>query len=74
MRLEQVVSKALKQVDNDNYVLSLMVSQRANELANGSEPLVDIKKNSNLKSTDIALLEIAEGLIKLENITKKVIF
>ena len=31
MRLEQIVSKALKQVDNDNYILSLMVSQRAFE-------------------------------------------
>jgi len=71
MRLEQVVSKALKQVDNDNYVLSLMVSQRANELSNGSEPMIDMKKNSNLKYTDIALLEIAEGLIKLEDIEQK---
>jgi len=71
MRLEQIVSKALKQVDNDNYVLSLMVSQRANELANGSEPLIDTKKTPNLKATDIALMEIAEGLIKLENIESK---
>jgi DNA-directed RNA polymerase subunit omega len=71
MRLEQIVSKALKQVDNDNYVLSLMVSQRANELSNGSVPLIDIKKNSNLKYTDIALMEIAEGLIKLDTIEQK---
>jgi DNA-directed RNA polymerase subunit omega len=71
MRLEQIVSKALKQVDNDNYVLSLMVSQRANELANGSDPLIDIKKNQNLKDTDIALMEIAEGLIKLDTIEEK---
>jgi len=71
MRLEQIVSKALKQVDNDNYLLSLMVSQRANELSNGSEPLIDMKKNKNLKNTDIALIEIAEGLVKLDNIEQK---
>ena len=71
MRLEQIVSKALKQVDNDNYVLSLMVSQRANELSNGSEPLIDMKKNKNLKYTDIALMEIAEGVIKLDTIEQK---
>jgi len=71
MRLEQIVSKALKQVNNDNYILSLMVSQRANELSNGSEPLIDIKKNSNLKYTDIALMEIAKGVIKLDTIEQK---
>jgi DNA-directed RNA polymerase subunit omega len=71
MRLEQIVSKALKQVNNDNYVLSLMVSQRANELSNGSEPLIDMKKNKNLKYTDIALMEIAKGVIKLDTIEQK---
>ena len=69
MRLEKVVSKALKQVNDDSYVLSLMVSKRANELSNGAEPMIELKKNSNLKNPDIALMEIAEGLIKLENIS-----
>ncbi len=69
MRLEKVVSKALKQVNDDSYVLSLMVSKRANELSNGAKPKVELKKNHNLKYPDIALLEIAEGHIKLENIS-----
>ncbi len=69
MRLEKIISKALKQVDEDSYVLSLMVSKRANELSAGSEPKIELKKNHNLKNPDIALMEIAEGAIKLENIS-----
>ena len=68
MRLEQVISKALKQVDNDNYVLSLMVSKRAKELSEGREPKIQLKKGDNFKKEDIALMEIAEGHIKLEDI------
>jgi len=65
MRLEKITAKALKRVDFDRYLLSNAVSKRANELANGEEPLieVDIKK---FKYTDIALMEIAEGKLKIE--------
>ncbi len=67
MRLEKIVSKALKNVDNDSYVLSLMVTKRTKELNQGSEPKIDIKKDK-YKYPDIALMEIAEGKIKLESI------
>ncbi len=67
MRLEKIVSKALKNVDNDSYVLSLMVTKRTKELNQGSEPKIDIKKD-RYKYPDIALMEIAEGKIKLESI------
>ncbi len=65
MRLEKITAKALEKVGYDRYLLSNAVAKRANELANGSEPLldVDIKK---YKYTDIALMEIAEGKIKIE--------
>ena len=46
-----------------------MVSKRANELAEGAEPLIKADKNSQ-KLTDIALMEIAEGLIELDRITE----
>ena len=67
MRLEKIVSKALKNVDNDSYILSLMVAKRTKELNQGSEPKVDVKKEK-YKYPDIALMEIAEGKIQLENI------
>ena len=68
MRLEKVVSKALKNVDNDSYILSLMVAKRTKELNQGSEPKIDIKKEK-YKYPDIALMEIAEGKIQLESIS-----
>ena len=67
MRLEKVVSKALKKVDNDSYKLSLMVAKRTKELNQGSVPKIDIKREK-YKPQDIALMEIAEGKIILQNI------
>ncbi len=64
MRLEKIVSEALKQVNDDRYLLAKAIGKRANELSSGVAPLVDmdIKKN---KATDIALHEIAEGKLKI---------
>ena len=67
MRLEKVISTALKNANNDSYILSLMVSKRANELAEGAEPLIKADKNKT-KLTDIALMEIAEGAVVLDKI------
>ena len=70
MRLEKVISDALKNAKDDNYVLSLMVSKRANELAEGAEPLIKVDKNKT-KLTDIALMEIAQGAIVLDKIIEE---
>ncbi len=70
MRLEKVIYNALKNANDDNYVLSIMVAQRANELAEGAEPLVKADKNK-IKLTDIALMEIAEGAVVLDSITEE---
>jgi DNA-directed RNA polymerase subunit omega len=67
MRLEKVVAKALKNANDDSYILSLMVAQRANQLAEGAEPLIKSDKNRE-KLTDIALKEIAEGLISIDKV------
>lgn len=65
MRLEKITAKALEKVNFDRYLLSVAAAKRANELASGAQPLVnvDIKK---MKYTDIALMEIAQGLIKID--------
>jgi len=68
MRPEEITAKALAQVGQDRYRLVMIVSKRADQLSNGAEPLIKADKNKQ-KFTDIALLEIAEGKIKLESIT-----
>ncbi len=68
MRLEKVIHTAMKNANDDSYVLSIMVAQRSNQLAEGAEPLVKADKNKT-KLTDIALMEIAEGLVTLDSIS-----
>ncbi len=67
-RTEEITAKALAHIGQDRYKLVMLVSKRADQLANGAEPLVKADKNKQ-KFTDIALLEIAEGKIRLESIT-----
>jgi DNA-directed RNA polymerase subunit omega len=70
MRLEKVIATALKNAGDYHYILSMMVAKRANELAEGAEPLIKADKKLE-KLTDIALKEIAEGLIELERIEEE---
>ncbi len=70
MRLEKIINKALQYANDDSYILSLMVSKRANELSEGAEPLVKVDKNK-VKLTDIALMEIADGAIQLDRIIEE---
>lgn len=41
MRTEQITARALKQVGDDRYKLSLIVAKRAEALANGAVVLVE---------------------------------
>ncbi len=67
-RIEEITAKALALIGQDRYKLVMLVSKRADQLSNGAEPLIKADKNKQ-KFTDIALLEIAEGKVKLESIT-----
>ena len=62
MRTEQLTAKALEKVDFDKYLLANAVGKRAEAIANGAQVLLDID-TSNMKYSDIALQEIAEGKI-----------
>lgn len=66
-RTEEIIAQALTQVGQDRYKLVLLTSKRAEQLANGAEPLIKADKNKQ-KFTDIALLEIAQGKVKLDAI------
>lgn len=71
MRTEQITAKALKQVGDDRYKLSLIVAKRAEALAIGATPLVSTPNLAKMKFADIALLEVAEGKIGLEAIVEE---
>lgn len=65
MRSEQIITKALQRVGDDRYKLSLIVAKRAEQLGAGAKPLIE--NSGKLKNVDIALREIAEGKIIVED-------
>ena len=65
MRSEEITYKALQLVGNDRYKLTAAISQRANELSKGTDNLLDID-TKNMKFVDIALIEIAEEKLLIE--------
>ncbi len=70
MRLEERMTKALKQVNNDRYILAIAVGQRADELSKGAKPLLE-QNTQKMKYTDIAIDEIANGLLVIEGLVDK---
>lgn len=70
MRLEKITTKALANVKNDRYLLSLIVAKRAGELSEGAEPRVEVGKTKT-KFADIALMEIAEGKVEFKEFADK---
>jgi DNA-directed RNA polymerase subunit omega len=66
MRLEQTMAKALDRVNNDRYILALAVGQRADELSKGAKPLLE-EDTKKMKYTDIAINEIASGLLVIDS-------
>lgn len=70
MRLEERMAKALEKVNNDRYILSIAVGQRADELSRGAKPLLE-QNTLNMKYTDIAIDEIANGLLSIESLINK---
>lgn len=66
MRIEQINALALKQAGGDRYVLATAVNRRVDELYKGAQPLLSNIDTKKMKHVDIALLEIAEGLITVK--------
>jgi DNA-directed RNA polymerase subunit omega len=70
MRLETIIAKALERTNNDRYLLAVVVSKRAEELNKGAETElqgVDLQKD---KLADIAIKEVAEGLVDINAYTE----
>ncbi len=70
MRLEKVAAQALEKAGFNRFLLSSAVSKRANELAEGAQPLIELD-TKKYKYTDIAIIEIAEGKIKIEGMSQE---
>lgn len=70
MRLEKITAKALQNMNNDRYLLSIAVAKRVEQLSAGEEPTIDIDKKK-YKFTDIALMEIAQNRLDMTEITNK---
>ncbi len=70
LRLEERMAKALEKVNNDRYILSVAFGQRADELSKGAKPLLE-QNTQNMKYTDIAIDEIANGLLVIEGLVEK---
>ena len=66
MRTEELTAKILQ--DNpklDNYQLAMAVSKRSDQLLNGGVSKLNIDPKS-IKVADLALMEIAEGLLDIK--------
>lgn len=70
MRLEKLTAKALETADIDRYQLALAVAKRAEQLHNGAPSKLNVDPKT-IKTTDLALMEIAEGLITVTGFKDK---
>ena len=71
MKIEELTAKILKSNPNlDKYQLALAVSKRSDELLNGATSKLNIDPKT-VKAADLALMEIAEGLIVIKGFTNE---
>jgi len=71
MKVEELTAKVLNDHPNmDRYQLAIAVAKRCDELENGALSKLNVN-TSNIKSVDLALMEIAEGLITVKGFTDK---
>ena len=66
MKTEELTAKILEQNPNiDRYQLAIAIATRCDELENGAQSKLSVNTNS-VKSADLALMEIAEGLVVIK--------
>jgi DNA-directed RNA polymerase subunit omega len=70
MRIEEVMEEALSKVDDNKYILSVVVAKRANQLMKGAKPMYETDTKIE-KFTTIALNEIAKDLIDAKDFINK---
>ena len=71
MKVEELTAKVLNEHPNmDRYQLAIAVAKRCDELENGALSKLSVA-TSNIKSADLALMEIAQGLIIVKGFSNK---
>ena len=66
IKIEELTAKILDANPNmDNYQLAIALAKRTDELLNGASSKLNIDPKS-IKAADLALMEIAEGLVKVK--------
>ncbi|MEA3228386.1 MAG: DNA-directed RNA polymerase subunit omega [Campylobacterota bacterium] len=66
MKVEELTAKVLDENPQlDRYQLALAIAKRSDELSNGATSKLNIDPKT-IKSADLALMEIAEGLIVIK--------
>ena len=65
MRLEELTAKALETTGIDRYQLALAVAKRADALQNGESSKLNVDPKA-YKPADLALMEIAEGVVSIK--------
>jgi len=71
MKTNELTAKIL--IDNpnmDRYQLAIAVSTRCDELENGAHSKLNVNTHS-IKAADLALMEIAEGLVVVKGFVDK---
>ena len=65
MKVEELTAKILdSNTSMDRYQLAIAVAKRTDELLNGATSKLSVSKN--VKAADLALMEIAEGLVTIK--------
>ncbi|OQX59610.1 MAG: DNA-directed RNA polymerase subunit omega [Helicobacteraceae bacterium 4484_230] len=70
MRIEELTAKALDRGDLDRYQLAMAVAKRAKELQDGAQSKLNVDLKT-MKAADLALMEIAEGLVRVSGFVDK---
>ena len=71
MKVEELTAKVLDENPNmDRYQLAIAVAKRCDELENGSPSKLNVN-TAHIKPSDLALMEIAEGLVKVKGFVNK---
>jgi DNA-directed RNA polymerase subunit omega len=68
MKVEELTAKVLKENPSvDRYQLAIAVAKRTDEISNGAVSKLNV--HANIKASDLALMEIAEGLVVIKGFT-----
>jgi len=70
MKTEELTAKILQEnPELDTYKIAIAMAARCDELENGAESKLNIDPKS-IKAADLALMEIAQGLVVVEGFVK----